>query len=714
MYRIVSSFLAFVLVLSLASTPIQAKEMEFGENYEEEIRLTEGTYVKGQVLVTLAAPAETALTKEGEVSFDEHMQVENSYEFGDAKVLGSTVAQEEFLSDKTLYVTTISSDLYTTEELMEKLENNIYVVSVEPDFYQEKMAISNDVLRESQWYLDGTGYFSETSTGINHSKLSQKAASTTPVVAVVDTGIDYNHEDLKNSMWVNTHSALAGTYGYDFGIGDEDPMDEDSDSHGTHCAGIIGAASNNQMGISGICSSVKMMALKVFNAEEKATSSAIVGAFSYVYDALCVGVPVKAVNCSWGGGSTPQAMKTLIKKIGKKGALFIFAAGNDGKNQDTAKKECPYDMDSPYIVTVGASDAKDTKADFSDYGATSVDLFAPGDNMLSTVRKESFFPALYSEAARNSLCTYFSSCASANTQLVTPSDLGFDTTEVTYGRITHATLDYFEKPTDGSYVAPFTTFRGREFTLFLDVTDLNLDTTATYYIAYDMTVSVNGETEWVHQYAKRTAENFITIEGKTYLRFVNLTGTLTGISTLYFDNLSVSTPNPTTSYLSKYEVYSGTSMAAPVVSAAVAVLNNYYPTDVAVQTRERLLKCVRKTAGLSGYCVTGGVLDLSKVATATASPVVTKISVKKVKLNKKKATLRYKKKLKLKATVTPTNATNKKVTWYSSKKKYATVTQKGVVMAKKKGIGKTVKIYAKAKDGSGKKAYCKVKILKNK
>jgi len=147
-------------------------------------------------------------------------------------------------------------------KLIEKLSNNIYVVSVEPDFYQKKMAVSNDLLRESQWYLDGTGYFTGNSLGINHSKLVQKTASKIPIVAVVDTGIDYTHEDLKDRMWQNPYAALPGTYGYDFGNGDTDPMDEDSDSHGTHCAGIIGAVNNNQMGIAGICNSVKLMALK--------------------------------------------------------------------------------------------------------------------------------------------------------------------------------------------------------------------------------------------------------------------------------------------------------------------------------------------------------------------------------------------------------------------------------------------------------------------
>ena len=714
MYRFLSLFIAVAMMFSPASVPARAAEVPFGENYEETPTLTEGTYKKGQVLVTLAAPVETALTKVGEVSFDSHLTVENSYEFGDAKILGKTSEQQDFLSDKTLWVTTISSELYSTEELMEKLSNNIYVVSVEPDFYQKKMALSNDLLRDGQWYLDGTGYFSSDSTGIQHSKLAQKTTGKTPIVAVVDTGIDYTHEDLKPHMWQNPYVSLPGTYGYDYGNGDADPMDEDSDSHGTHCAGIIGAVNNNQAGISGICNSVKLMALKVFNYEEKATSSAIIGAFNYIYEAQTYGANIKAVNCSWGGGTTPETMKTLIKKIGKKGALFIFAAGNDGKNQDSVSKECPYDMNSPYIVTVGASDVNDQRADFSDYGASSVDLFAPGDHMLSSVTEESFFPALFKEPERSNFTSYFSSCAPGEIPLVTPTDLGIDNSEILYHGITHTTNDYFGNTADGSYCANFSTFRGKELALFLDVTSLNLDTNSSYYIAYDMGIYSKGKTEWLHQFSKRNSVNFVTYEDKTYLHFINLNGNLSGVSELFFDNLSISNANPGNEILCSYNVYSGTSMAAPVVSAAVAVLANYYPADVATQTRERLMKCVRRTTGLSGYCKTGGVLDLSKVSSATASPVPTKIAVKKIKLNKKKATLRYKKKLKLKATITPTNATNKKVKWYSSKKKYATVTQKGVVKAKKKGIGKTVKIYAKAKDGSGKKAYCKVKIKKKK
>ena len=169
------------------------------------------------------------------------------------------------------------------------------------------------------------------------------------------------------------------------------------------------------------------------------------------------------------------------------------------------------------------------------------------------------------------------------------------------------------------------------------------------------------------------------------------------------------------------------------MSAVTALLAAIYTGDNAGERRNRLLNSTRTITNLSSYCVTGGILDLGKISTASttyASGFVqdstpagtitqntsstTKILVTKVKLNKKKATLRYGKKLKLKATVTPKNATNKKVKWSVSNTKCAKVTQKGVVQVKKKGIGHTVKVYAKAKDKSGKKAYCKVKLKKKK
>lgn len=220
------------------------------------------------------------------------------------------------------------------------------------------------------------------------------------------------------------------------------------------------------------------------------------------------------------------------------------------------------------------------------------------------------------------------------------------------------------------------------------------------------------------------------------MKLMGLSGDFRSTSKIYIDNAGISIASNDSGQFGKYDMLRGTSMAAPCVSGTVALLSAMYQEDTALLRKARLLKCVRKSSDLANRCTTGGILDLSKLEsdsiastkvtdltniadskllpTATPTPSLTKIKVSKVTLNKKKATLRYGKKLKLKASLLPSNASNKKIKWSVSKKKYASVTQKGVVKAKKKGIGHSVKVYAKATDGSGKKAVCTIKIKKKK
>lgn len=719
--------LSFILTaaLILISLPPLKADASHTPSPSQEI-LEKGTYEEGQVIVTLATSKQSALTKEGTTFFDSGISVENVWDFGDADVLGDSSAEKDFLEDKTLYVSKVSSDKYTTEELIEELEKQAYVVSAEPDYYQKKMEITDDAFTDSQWYLDGSGKFSTSSKGVRYSGAKNISQSKTPVVAVVDTGIDYTHEDIREHMWVNPYGSLPGVYGYDFSNHDEDPMDEDSSSHGTHCAGTIGALSGNGKGITGISKNVKLMALKIFGASEKASGSAIIGAFNYIYQAQQLGVNITAVNCSWGGGPSSSTMVSLINKIGAAGALFIFASGNDGINVDThssTKKQCPYDISSSYIIKTGATDISDSPAGYSNYGASTVDLFAPGSQILSTLNGQNFIPSIYTEKQRESICSFYSSCADADFTLYAPEDVGQTSPDTVYNSITHSGVDFFGNTKDGSLCvktsAPDST--NSTLLLYMDVTDLRLDSSKTYYVSYDMGYKRNNIMSWGH-YNRRISPDssqFVTFRGRQYLRITNMSGPFYSYPVIYIDNPAVSVANLDISSFGKYGFSTGTSMSAPLVTGAAALMSSHFTKDSALQRRERLLSCVRPVSTLYGKCRTKGILDMSKIPSSkvTVKPrTVTKkkIKVKKIKLNKKKATLRYKKKLKLKATVTPKNATNKKVKWSSSKKKYATVSKSGVVRPKKKGIGHTVKIYAKAKDGSGKKAYCKVKIKKKK
>lgn len=714
MRRSISWMLSVLLVFSLIAPEqtIQAEE-------QLPVQETEGAYVEGEVLVTLTSPEKTDLTEEGTTSFDEEITVENTWDFGDT------------------YISEVSSDSYTTEELMDELEDENNVLSVEPNYYRYKMD-TNDTYYNQQWYLNGDGAYQGTSDGIHYDTLNQPSGQEDKVVAVVDTGIDYTHEDLAAHMWVNPYSSssLAGTYGYDFGDNDSDPMDDDEDGHGTHCAGVISAVSDNQTGIRGV-SKAKLMALKIFNSSGEASDSAIIGAFNYIYRAQSLGTKIAAINCSWGGGgSTSTTIQSLIEKIGEKGGLFIFAAGNDNVNHDSisGKTSCPYDLNSNYVVKVGASDPNDKKASFSDYGKSTVDLFAPGDRIFSTVNSNVFFPSSYDENKREELCEFYTALDTADTEIYTPSEVGRMSSTLFYWGKSYSTEDYYGNAGSGSLSVSISALgKSSTLELYLDVTALGLNKGSRYYLSYELGIPDDSSLYWEHHTSVSKSSSFVTSNGKTYLRLVKLSGDFSSTSNVYIDNIGISKANLNSSVLGKYNTLSGTSMAAPVVSAVTALLAAIYTGDNASERRNRLLNSTRTITNLSSYCVTGGILDLGKISTASttyASGFVqdstpagtitqntsstTKILVTKVKLNKKKATLRYGKKLKLKATVTPKNATNKKVKWSVSNTKYAKVTQKGVVQVKKKGIGHTVKVYAKAKDKSGKKAYCKVKLKKKK
>lgn len=716
-----------VLILSLLLSSIIPDKIQA---VTEQINTapTSDNYVEGEAIVTLNASSETGLAKEGTTSFDSDIEVENSWDFGPVKKK----------KGKNLYLSEVHSDTYSTKELIAKLKKQYNVVAAEPNYYRYKLSTSNDTYTDEQWYLDGTGSYRTSSSGIQYKNRIQTSKDSDTIVAVVDTGIDYTHEDLTAHMWKNPYNQLElpGTYGYDFGAldsndYDSDPMDEDEDGHGTHCAGVISAVSDNNKGICGI-SNAKLMALKVFNSAGTSYDSAIIAAFNYIYKAQTLGANIAAINCSWGGGGkSSTSMKALINQIGQNGSLFLFAAGNDGEDHDNAISDgCPYDLDSPYVVTVGASTQTDKKASFSDYGNKTVHLFAPGRNIFSTINSGVFYPSVYTDSMRSSRCSYFTSFDSNDAVLYHPSEIGKLDGSILYNEKSYSAEDSHNQAGSGSYCISIDAARSSAtLALYMDIDDMNL-ADGTYQVSYDMGIEENGEISWSHYSSKLY---FIKENNTIYAEIVSLTGNFTSVHKIYFDNIGISKANPTNALYIKYNSMSGTSMAAPQVSAATALLAAAYPNDSAVQRRNRLLNCVREVSGLSSYCMTGGILDLSKISSAssglpaclqtttktnttaaqgTSSTKKTTKLVTKITLNKKKAKLRYKKKLKLKATVKPKNATNKKVKWYVSNKKYAKVTQKGVVRAKKKGIGHTVKVYAKAKDKSKKKAYCKVRIYK--
>jgi subtilase family protein/fervidolysin-like protein len=228
------------------------------------------------------------------------------------------------------------------------------------------------------------------------------------VVAVIDLGVDYNHEDLTANMWHNPgetgldslgqnkatnvvdddgNGYVDDVYGVDTINHDSDPMDDGG--HGTHVAGTIGGVGNNGKGVVGVNWTVRIMAIKTHDFAGNGTSASVVEAFQYAASMRQRGVNVRVTNSSWGGApeapAYDQALKDAIDAAGNAGILNVCAAGNSNNNND-ANPFYPASYDSPSIIAVAASDQNDNRAGFSSYGVTAVDLAAPGVSIVSTFR----------------------------------------------------------------------------------------------------------------------------------------------------------------------------------------------------------------------------------------------------------------------------------------------------------------------------------------
>jgi hypothetical protein len=220
------------------------------------------------------------------------------------------------------------------------------------------------------------------------------------VVAVIDSGVDYNHEDLAANMWTNPGEIPANeidddhngyvddVYGIDTCNGDSDPFDDNG--HGTHCSGTIGAVGDNSIGVVGVNWDVRIMTLKFLSASGSGWTSDAIECLEYgIMMETDYGINLKLTSNSWGGGGFSQSLYDAIEASGNAGMLFVAAAGNSGSNND-ANPHYPSSYDLANIIAVAATDRDDDLAYFSCYGPQSVDLGAPGQDILSTTPGNSY------------------------------------------------------------------------------------------------------------------------------------------------------------------------------------------------------------------------------------------------------------------------------------------------------------------------------------
>ena len=284
----------------------------------------------------------------------------------------------------------------TTESAVKSLAQNELVDIAEPNYIYHMSRKPDDPMYGQLWGMKNVGQTdSAGSVGVVGVDIDAEKAwdietgSKKMIVAVIDTGVDFNHPDLKDNLWTNevefngkpgidddNNGVIDDIHGYNAITGDGNAMDDQG--HGSHCSGTIGAKGNDGKGIVGVNWDTRIMAVKFL---DSAGSGSLENAIKAIDYATKMGA--KVMSNSWGGGGMSQTLMDAIKRSNDAGAIFIAAAGNDSSNNDE-RETYPANYDVPNIVSVAAINNKGEKADFSNYGKRKVHLGAPGVNIYSS------------------------------------------------------------------------------------------------------------------------------------------------------------------------------------------------------------------------------------------------------------------------------------------------------------------------------------------
>ncbi len=308
-----------------------------------------------------------------------------------------------FFGSRNLVKTIFGTFTQIKKDELSQFEGRSDVEYIEPNYIYTVENFGGATLQDSatfeqQWGLNNDGENSATPKAqgkagedINALKAWEiTQGSSDIVIAVIDTGVDYKHKNLKENIWFNEkelngrpgvdddeNGFIDDINGYDFANNDSDPLD--GHGHGTHCAGVIGA-SHNDVGIKGVMAKVKIMSLKFLTDSGRGDLMAAVKSIDY---AIKNGATI--LSNSWGGGPETQALKDAIERANEAGVVFVTSAGNSSQNNDkTPAYPANYKVDN--VISVGAMAQNGKSASFSNYGKTTVHVYAPGVEIISTVK----------------------------------------------------------------------------------------------------------------------------------------------------------------------------------------------------------------------------------------------------------------------------------------------------------------------------------------
>lgn len=495
----------------------------------------------------------------------------------------------------------------TTATLIAELKRDPNVETAEPNYlYRIASAPPNDTYFRNLWGLHNTGQafigvpFETGTPGddihfLQAWALARQPGTNLPVVAVIDSGMDYTHPDLASNIWINTaENPTNGLdndgdgytndyYGYDFADDLPDPMD--SGLHGTLMAGIIAAVGNNNLGVIGVDYQAKLMTLRTSSDGINASGSAVIEAIQYATMMKNRGVNIVAINASVGGFGSNSVMRAAITNAGNAGIIFCAAAGNNDSDNDITPFY-PASFRTFNEIVVAATDSKDALPSFpssySDYGAKTVDLGAPGEGIVSSIPVAGTIP---------------------------PSEVA--------GNVVMALVQ------QGSniYSAAGLMYSGGTTGLTAALYDCGFGTPADFPAAVSNNIALitQGSLSPSNQVV-----NAMTAGARAVLFYVSdynnfsysLGGSGNWIPAVWLspaDWLALQTNASATVVIEPYSNTGGTSDATAQVSGAVAFAAMNFPDETVSQRIQRILANVDVVPGLTGKVRTGGRLNLQRI-----------------------------------------------------------------------------------------------------
>ncbi|QPD02979.1 MAG: hypothetical protein Nkreftii_000753 [Candidatus Nitrospira kreftii] len=543
----------------------------------------------------------------------------------------------------------------SVDEAVLKYRSNPAIEYAEPNYLYWLKTIPNDAQFDTLWGLHNTGQTVNGIGGAPDADIDAPEAwdistgSSEVAIAVIDSGIAYDHPDLAPNIWKNL-GEIAGNgvdddgnglvddvYGWDFYADDHEPMDPidlnpaGNPGHGTHVAGIIAGAGNNGTGVTGIMWTARLMALKAGGVDRSLPTTAIVKAIHYA-----VAHGARVINASFAGPDCSLALYDAVSAANAAGVLFVAAAGNEGSDNDNIPS-FPANFSAPSVcdgqqkpalgnlITVAATDQNDQLATFSNFGPTTVHVAAPGVRINSTRPTSN---------VRNVLSHDFDS---------NPTGLGyvFGGINSTWGftnsasfsqsiSLTDSPGENYKNSTDSFATGPVFTTKGQR--------GCRLDSRVRLQTEQDIDgvlteTSRDGGANWEHvrTITENSNDQFVPVTwgdvaddmADSQFRFRFISDERQVFDGVYLDDVRVACVAGPPSQTTDYQFLLGTSMATPHVAGLAGLLLSVNPNLTVSQLRNAILNTVDKKASLSGKVSTGGRIN----ARAALASVVTNFTV---------------------------------------------------------------------------------------